>query len=244
LATLHLLYRDDRLVAFNKPSGLLVHRSLIDRHERRNAVQMAREQIGQWVYPVHRLDKPTSGVLLFALDPDTARRLSESFTRRLVDKRYLAVVRGYTVAAARIDHPLREIRDELVRRTTHSDKAAMDAITDYQRLATVELPYPVGRYATARYSLIEASPLTGRNRQIRRHMKHIFHPIVGDTSHGDGRHNELFRSQFDCRRLLLHATSLTLAHPHTGVQLRIEALPDNTWRRVLGMFFVGQTTKS
>lgn len=233
MGTLRLLYRDDQLAAFSKPSGLLLHRSAIDWHETRNALQMARDQLGQWVYPVHRLDKPTSGVLLFALNPDTAAQICAAFSGRRVSKRYLAVVRGYTTETARIDYPLKQIRDRMSGRSADAGGALQEAVTDYRRLATAELPYAVGRYATARYSLIEAVPRTGRNRQVRRHMKHVFHPVVGDTSHGDGKHNELFRRQLDCHRLLLHAVSLMLIHPHTGVRLCIEAAPDDTWCRVL-----------
>lgn len=229
---LPLLYRDDRLAAFNKPSGLLVHRSEIDRRETRNAMQMARDQLGQWVYPVHRLDKPTSGVLLFALDSDTARRLTDAFTSREMDKRYLAVVRGWSEKSGHIDHPLKEIHDRLADPRIDRNKPAQAAVTDYRRLAKAELSHPVGRYPSARYSLLEASPKTGRNRQIRRHMKHIFHPIVGDTSHGDGRHNQFFRDHFDCHRLLLHATSLQLQHPYSGDTLRLEAPLDATMQRI------------
>jgi tRNA pseudouridine65 synthase len=230
---LPLLYRDEHLAAFNKPSGLLVHRSEIDRRETRNAMQMARDQLGQWVYPVHRLDKPTSGVLLFALDSDTARRVSADFAGREVKKDYLAVVRGWAEESGQIDHPLKEIADKYADPRIDPNKAAQAAITNYQRLATAELAVPVGRYASARYSLLLAQPLTGRQRQIRRHFKHIFHPILGDTSHGDGCHNQCFREQFDCQRLLLHAARLRLRHPHSGVPLDLRADLDDTFHRVL-----------
>ncbi len=220
---LEILYHDDHLVAINKPSGLLVHRSLIDRYETRFAIQLTRDQIGQKVYPVHRLDKPTSGVLLFALDSDTARLLTEQFTAGLVQKTYLAVVRGHTAESGIIDYPLKEELDKIADADADQDKPAQEAVTHYRRVAMTELPYPVGRYATARYSLLELQPKTGRKHQLRRHLKHIFHPIVGDTSHGDGKHNALFREQFACHRLLLHAASLHLQHPHHLSDLRIDA---------------------
>ena len=220
---LEILYHDAHLVAINKPSGLLVHRSLIDRYETRFAIQLTRDQIGQKVYPVHRLDKPTSGVLLFALDSDTARLLMEQFTAGLVQKTYLAVVRGHTAESGIIDYPLKEELDKIADADADQDKPAQEAVTHYRRLAMTELPYPVGRYATARYSLLELQPKTGRKHQLRRHLKHIFHPIVGDTSHGDGKHNALFREQFACHRLLLHAASLHLQHPHKLSDLRIDA---------------------
>ena len=230
---MEILYRDDCMVALHKPSGLLVHRSAIDKRETRFALQEARDLLGQRVYPVHRLDKPTSGVLLFALDSETARRLTEQFTQGLVQKTYLAVVRGYTPERAVIDYPLKEELDRMTDALADPDKAAQDAVTEYERLATVELPHPVGRYATARYSLIRLTPRTGRKHQIRRHMKHVFHPVVGDTTHGDGKQNAFFREQFDCHRLLLASTALELAHPHTQQALRIEARPAADFQRVL-----------
>jgi tRNA pseudouridine65 synthase len=220
---LEILYRDDYLVAINKPSGLLVHRSMIDRHETQFAIQMTRDQIGQRVYPAHRLDKPTSGVLLFALDSDTAHLLTQQFTAGQVQKTYLAVVRGYTDEAGIIDYPLKEELDKIADANADQDKPAQEAITHYQRLATTELPYPVGRYPSARYSLLELQPKTGRKHQLRRHLKHIFHPIVGDTTHGDSKHNALFREQFACHRLLLHASRLGLTHPYSQQALTLTA---------------------
>lgn len=230
---LEIIYRDDYLVAVNKPAGLLVHRSMIDRHESRFAMQMVRNQIGRHVYPVHRLDKPTSGLLLFALDSDTAREMGRLFSERETEKEYVAIVRGYTELAQRIDYPLKE---ELDRKSDHyadPDKDAQPAVTEYERLATVELPYPVGRYSTARYSLLRIRPETGRKHQIRRHMKHIFHPIVGDTTHGDGKHNQLFRDKFGCHRLLLAATSLSFNHPVTGKTLTITAQPEDSFQSII-----------
>jgi tRNA pseudouridine65 synthase len=230
---MQILFRDDYLVAVNKPAGLLVHRSAIARGETRFALQLLRDQIGRRVYPVHRLDRPTSGVLLFALDSDTARSLTGQFCRATIDKRYLAVVRGHTEPAGVIDYPLREQQDSMTDALADPDKPAQSAVTRYQRLATVELPYAVGPYASARYSLLEVRPQSGRKHQIRRHMKHIFHPLVGDTTHGDGRHNRLFRERFACRRLLLAATRLALTHPRTGQALCIDAPLQGDFRAVI-----------
>ena len=215
MSELAILYRDEHYIAVDKPAGLLVHRTRIS-EDSRFLLQQLRDQIGRWVYPVHRLDRPTSGVLIFGLDPDAARRLVRLFEQRQVQKRYLAVVRGYAAAADVIDYPLRE----------EAHKAAQPAVTGYRRLAAVELPMAVGRYATARYSLLEVRPETGRMHQIRKHMKHIFHPVVGDTTHGDGRHNQLFRERFGIYRLLLMAAELNLVHPYSGVALSISARPD------------------
>ena len=220
---LRILYQDPHYVAIDKPAGLLVHRSAIDRHERRFAMQLVRDQIGRRVYPVHRLDKPTSGVLVLALDGEAARRVSLQFCSGAVAKSYLAVVRGYTAKAGLIDYALQERPDRMTDARAEPDKPAQPAVTGYRRLATVEMAHPVGRYASARYSLLEVKPQTGRKHQIRRHMKHIFHPVIGDTTHGDGKHNRLFRDRLDCHRLLLAATRLELNHPQTGERLRIDA---------------------
>jgi len=233
LWVMDILYRDDHLVAVNKPSGLLVHRSPIDRHETRFAMQLLRDQLGQRVYPLHRLDKPTSGVLLFALDEVSARLMMPVFSGGNIQKQYLAVVRGYTAAADSIDYPLRELLDKMTDARVDPDKAAQAAITTYQRLATVELPQAVGRYPTARYSLLSLTPKTGRKHQLRRHMKHIFHPIIGDTTHGDGRHNRFFRESLDCHRLLLAATRITFKHPLTNEDLELRAPVDESFAQVL-----------
>ncbi|MBU1192490.1 MAG: tRNA pseudouridine(65) synthase TruC [Gammaproteobacteria bacterium] len=233
---LTILYRDTWLIAIAKPSGLLVHRSLIDKHETRFALQMLRDQIGQRVYPVHRLDKPTSGVLLFTLDEESARCMGEQFEHNAVLKRYLAVVRGYTSDEGTIDYALREEQDRLTDGRARQNKPSQPAITDYQRLATLEIPVSDGRHPTSRYSLLTIQPRTGRKHQIRRHMKHIFHPIIGDTTHGDGRHNRLFLEQLNCRRLLLAAQELHFTHPYSGARISIRSPLDEQFQRVLEAF--------
>lgn len=230
---LELLFRDEHYVVIHKPAGLLVHRSEIDRYETRFAMQLTRDQIGQRVYPVHRLDKPTSGALLFALSPAAAHAAMQLFDQGQIHKHYLAVARGYTKSHACIDYSLVEQRDPMTHPRAHEAGPAQPAVTDYQRIATVELPHAVGRYATARYSLVGLQPHTGRRHQLRRHLKHIFHPIVGDTTHGDGRHNQFFRDQFDCQRLLLAATRITFRHPFTERYVDIRAPVEKSFERVL-----------
>ena len=218
---LTLLHRDDRLVAIDKPSGWLVHRSNLDRHETRILVQALRDQLGQYVYPAHRLDKGTSGVMLFALDPETAADLGSQFERGEVRKTYWAVVRGWPPESGRIDHPLRNERDEYG--DVAPDAEAQAAVTEFRRLATVELPHAVDRYPSARYALVELNPLTGRRHQLRRHMKHIAHPIIGDATHGKGRHNRWFQTEFACDRLLLACTELVFRHPADGREMTLRA---------------------
>ncbi len=230
---LEVLFRDERFVAVNKPPGLLVHRSRIDRGADRFALQTVRDQIARRVYPVHRLDKPTSGVLLFALDPEAARRLSDAFARRLVRKTYLAVVRGYLAPSGVIEHALRERRDRMTDAKARRDKPAQAAVTVYRRLATVETPHAVGRYPTSRYALAAVRPRTGRTHQIRRHMKHLFHPVIGDRKYGDWRHNRFFEEHFGCRRMLLHAAALRFRNPFTGAPTVVFAPLDRAYRDVV-----------
>lgn len=233
---LEILYQDAYLVAINKPSGLLVHKSPIDKHETQFALQMLRDQIGQYVYPIHRLDKPTSGVLLFALSAEMAQTMSLLFRSSQVHKEYIAIVRGFTEDASLIDYPLKQMLDTKEQKQQGSTKEVQEAQTGYERLATVELSFPVSRYPVARYSLVKLFPKTGRKHQLRRHMKHIFHPMVGDTKHGRGEHNKLFREKFDCHRLLLHANRLSFMHPINKQLLVIGAKTDDTWHKLFRNF--------
>ena len=217
-----ILYRDAELAAVHKPAGLLVHRSAIAMADD-YLLQRVRGLLGRRVYTVHRLDRPTSGVLLFALTPDAARDLSWQFERQLVRKRYLAVVRGWPEAEGRIDYPLDD----------GGGRAPRAAITDYRRLACTELPVAVGRYPSSRYALLQLNPRTGRFHQIRRHLHHIHHPVIGDTTHGEGRHNRMFRDRFGVPRLLLHAWSVGFEHPLDGRPVTITAPLGQDWLRLL-----------
>lgn len=230
---LEILHRDEFLIAIHKPSGLLVHRTALDFFETRFALQILRDQIGSRVYPVHRLDKGTSGVLLFALDPDTGRALSTQFERQEVAKRYLAVVRGHPPESGEIDHALSKRLEESELRDSRTENKPQEAVTRYRRLATAELPYRVDRYPSSRYALLDLEPLTGRRHQIRRHLKHISHPIIGDATFGKGRHNRLFQDLFGCHRLLLACTRLSLRHPRTGEALNLTAPPSPDFSQVV-----------
>jgi len=233
---IEILYQDEYLVIINKPSGLLVHKSPIDKRETEFALQLVRDQIGQFVYPVHRLDKPTSGVLIFALSSEVARLLSEDLKAHKIQKEYIAVVRGYTKEEELIDYDLKVILDKKADRDRNQNKAPQEAQTYYQRVDTVELPYPVSRYPVARYSLVRLLPKTGRKHQLRRHMKHILHPIVGDTKYGRNEHNRLFREKFNSHRLLLHASKISFDHPITRELMVIEAGLDEVFREVICSF--------
>jgi tRNA pseudouridine65 synthase len=220
---LPILYRDEHIVVIDKPPGLLVHRSEIDRHETRFAIQILRDQIGRRVWAAHRLDRGTSGVLLFGLSAGIAAALGRQFAAGTVEKRYWAVVRGHPPACGTIDHPLSRPRDPYLFTGEQSSTEAKPALTHYRTLAEIELPVAVDRYPTSRYALLELEPLTGRRHQLRRHLKHIAHPIIGDATYGKGRHNRFFAERFDCHRLLLACTELCFNHPASGRRLRIAA---------------------
>ena len=234
---LEILYKDEYLVAINKPTGLLVHKSMIDRHEIYFAMKILRDQLdGQWVYPIHRLDKPTSGVLLFALDSYTAKLMSEQFVSHSIQKTYIAIARGYVSESGTIDHALREKLDKISDKDASRYKEAQEAITDFKCLGQVELIASVGKYNTVRYSLVELKPKTGRKHQLRRHMKHINHHLLGDTKYGRGEHNKFVREKYDMNRLLLHAKCLEVLHPYTQDKLIFEARVDDTFSRMLKEF--------
>lgn len=233
---LEILYQDEYLVVINKPTGLLVHKSMIDSKEIYFAMKIIRDQIEQWVYPVHRLDKPTSGVLLFALDSQTARSMSEQFSQHTIEKKYLAIVRGYIEKDGFIDYALSVKLDKIADKEVKKDKEVQEAQTHYKRLAKLELPNAVGRYERTRYSLVELTPKTGRKHQLRRHMKHLSHHILGDTKYGRGEHNKMVREYYSCHRLMLHALSLSFIHPMSKEKITVRASLDTTWVNFLYLF--------
>ena len=217
--TLRILYRDDHYVAVDKPSGIFVHPTRLGRREP-NCMSRLGRQLGGPVFTIHRLDRATSGVLLFALSSEAAREMCLLFEARRIRKEYLAVVRGFAPEAGRIDHPLRK----------HRSKTAVNAVTDFVREGTAELPEPVGRHDSARFSLVRAVPQTGRMHQIRRHMAHISHPVLGDTRYGDGAQNRFFRARFGMRRLALAAVRLSFPHPYTREAVSIAAEPSEDFQ--------------
>lgn len=271
---LNILYQDEFMVAVDKPAGLFVHRSYMDRDEVYFALQLVRDQVGQYVYPVHRLDRPTSGVLLFALTKEVATKLSEAFAnkscqeefesdtelegdtqtaqqdqldqveRLTIDKNidgsnlamvktYYALARGHLVVSADlIDHPLKEKLDKLGDKNVSRDKPAQSAQSYYQVKQQASLPIKVGKFDSVRYSLIQVRPITGRRHQIRRHLAHLRHPIIGDINYGDNKQNPFFIEHFGFKRLMLIAKSLEFNHPISNERIKISAPFDEQWQQV------------
>ncbi|MDG1717312.1 MAG: pseudouridine synthase [Saprospiraceae bacterium] len=199
---LEILYQDDYLVAINKPHGLLVHRSPIATDVIEFAIQMLRNQIDRYVYPCHRLDRKTSGVLLFAKDKETQATVNALFQERKIDKEYIAIVRGWTDDQTHIDYAL-----------TNDNGVIQDAVTDLITLDRSEIDVALGKYSTQRYSLVLLKPLTGRMHQLRKHMAHLRHPIIGDRPHGCNKQNKLFRDRWKMMTMMLHARELSLPDP-------------------------------
>lgn len=218
---LEILYEDEYLVAINKPHGLLVHQSSIARNADEFAVQLLRDQIGQRVYPTHRLDRKTSGVLLFALDKTTNQSLTQQFTDKTITKKYWAIVRGFAPDELTIDYALRKDNGVL-----------QDAVTKIKTVQRAEIDLPFGKHSTSRYSLVEAEPITGRMHQIRKHMAHILYPIIGDRPHGCNKQNKLWLEKFGMKTMLLHAHSLTFTHPESLEKITLSAQPSEIFKEV------------
>ncbi|MGO2337022.1 tRNA pseudouridine(65) synthase TruC [Providencia sp.] len=233
---LEIIYHDEYIIAINKPAGMLVHRSWIDSQETVFVMQTLRDQIGQYVYPIHRLDKPTSGVLLFALSSEVARLLSEQFENHQIEKTYHAIVRGYVTEEQKIDYPLLEELDKIADKRATREPVLQECVTHCKPIETVECAVAIGRYDTARFSLLELKPETGRKHQLRRHMSHIRHPIIGDSKHGDLRQNRGVTEHFSVARLMLHASQLVLIHPITTQKITLIANWDTQWLSLIEQF--------
>ena len=225
---LPVLHLEDTFAVVDKPAGLMVHDSKLARGESDFAADRLRAQFGKPVFLVHRLDRATSGCLLLAFDRPTASVLGKSLMAGEVDKGYLAVCRGWPADEAfTVDHPLDGGPGKPQKKP---------AVTRFERLATAELPIPSSGFETSRYALLRAWPVTGRFRQIRRHLKHLSHHLIGDTSHGDGRHNRSFR-MLGIHRMLLHAEQLVFPHPRDpSVRVQVTAPPDAEFARALDFF--------
>lgn len=209
---LEIIYQDEVMVVINKPTGLLVHRSPIAADASEFAIQVLRDQLGQKVYPVHRLDRKTSGLLVFALNEEVNKHLQMAFMNRKIDKKYVALVRGFITEKGTIDYAL-----------TNEAGKVQDALTHFKLLQQFEIEIPNGKFTTARFSLVEVEPETGRMHQIRKHFAHIFHPIIGDRPHGCNKQNKLFLEKWGMNSMLLHASELTFKHPVSDQEMTFEA---------------------
>ena len=218
-----IIYKDDYLVVVNKPAGLLVHRSK-ESSDKTFLLQQVRDQIGEKVNPIHRLDRPTSGIVVFGVEKESVASLFKQFRERAVKKYYLAVVRGFTEDEGIIDYPLKSMNHSSV---------VQEAITEYKTLSRSEIPISAGKYDSSRYSLVLINLLTGRTHQIRRHFHHISHPLIGDTKYGDGRHNLLFREYFNSYRLLLTAVATEFVHPISDKKINLAIQLDESFLHAL-----------
>ena len=219
---LEIVYQDDHLIAINKPHGLLVHRSSIASDAKEFALQLLRDQIGRHVSPVHRLDRKTGGLLLFAFEKDVEIAMQQQFMNGEVQKKYLAILRGYAPDQMDIDYPLMK-----------ENGTIQEAFTAFVTLKRAELDVPFGKHATSRYSLVEASPTTGRMHQLRKHFAHIFYPIIGDRKHGCNKQNKFFKETWEMTTMLLHASELTFIHPVTGTKIQLKTSVQPEFLRVM-----------
>jgi len=227
LLPIEVLYQDEHLVAVNKPAGLLAHASRMATDVDVDLLACLRTQLGGSIHLVHRLDRATSGLVLAARNGEIAGALGRQFMERSVDKRYLGVVRGWPAEQGEIDYPLPDVRENSPRKP---------ALTTFRTLATTTVPIALGRYPEQRYALVEASPHTGRYRQIRKHFHHVSHHLIGDTSHGRTEHNRLFKIEFRVHQMLLHAATLAFDHPLDGRRMQLSAPLDTVWQGVLERF--------
>ena len=224
---LTLIHCDASLLVVDKPAGLLAHASRMAADVDVDLLDQLRCQVGGEVFLAHRLDRATSGLVLAARTRDIASELGRQFMARTVEKTYLAVCRGWPDEVGEIDYALGDVRPNSPKKP---------ALTRYRRLATVEIPIALGRYAQQRYALMSVDPETGRYRQIRKHFHHISHHLIGDTSHGRSEHNRLFASTYGVHRLLLHARRLAFTHPESGARMQFEAPLDCEFQRVIDVF--------
>lgn len=216
-----ILYEDDELVAINKPYGYFVHRTFLNNTAKEIALYKLRDQIGKKVYPVHRLDRKTSGVLVYALNTQMLRLMNDQFMNTEIEKEYMAIVRGYTDDEVTIDYAITNDRGKI-----------QDAITNLQTLQKSEIPLPHGKFQTSRYSLVRLIPQTGRMHQLRKHTSHIFHPIIGDRPHGCNKQNKLFLENFNLTQMMLHAKSLSFQHPSLEKRIVINADYSDEFKRI------------
>lgn len=221
---MEILFQDDHLIAVNKPAGLLVHRSSIAKDATEFALQKTRDFVGKEVHPIHRLDRKTSGVLLFTFDKNTLHSMQNLFNEGKVRKEYHAIVRGFTDESGKIDYAL-----------VNDKGLTQSATTIYITHKKWEITKSFGRYKTSRYAYVHVFPETGRMHQIRKHFAHIFHPIIGDRPHGCNKQNGFFKREFNLMEMLLHAKSYSFEHPVTSDKIIIQAPIRNEFMRIVSL---------
>ena len=225
---LEVLWQDDHYVVINKPGGSLVHRTSIAADVNEGfLLQRLRDQLGYRLYPVHRLDRPTSGVLLFAKTPHSASLIKKLFDQKRIQKTYLAITRGHFSSGIQsVNIPLRKLGSETLQ----------EAETHFKPLAYCEVPIQTDRYPTSRFSLVQCTPITGRTHQIRRHLARVNHPIIGDHKHGDNKQNRYFELHHNIHGLLLHSYALSFDHPISQESIFIRAIESAEMRLTLDLF--------
>jgi tRNA pseudouridine65 synthase len=219
---IEIIYQDDNLLVVNKPHGLLMHRTKMAKDAKTSLLKILREQTGLHLHPPHRLDRKTAGVVLLALNKEMSSYLNQQFRDRKVLKTYNAIVRGYTEDSGTIDYPIKNEKEVI-----------KEAVTHYKTLKRYECPWPSAKHNTSRYSLVSLRPETGRYHQLRMHMSHIFHPIIGDRPHGCNKQNRIWKELHEMTTMLLHAQKIEVSMPGLDKPMVFEADYAEDFKRVL-----------
>ncbi len=219
------VFEDTWLKVVNKPSNLIVHHSRYARNlDETSLCQLLNQESDVMLHPIHRLDRKTSGLIIFAKDKSIIPKMQALFAENKIRKQYIALVRGFVEEVGFIDSPIRA--DEAIE--------YKEAYTAYEPIHSFEVPIPVQPYETARYSLLRLTPSTGRMHQLRKHMNKFSHPIIGDPKYGNRHHNHMFIEKFNCSNLFLHAKTLSFIHPMTNENLVLTGVFPEFWKTVLG----------
>lgn len=222
-----IIYEDEYFVAINKPNNFLVHQS----HYARNIIEptlldVLKIQLTYPLYPLHRLDRKTSGMLLLLKNKQYVSQFQKLFTTNNITKTYFAIVRGFSNPSGKIDSPVKNDDTSIYK----------NALTHYKTINTIELNIPVYPYEKSRYSLMKLAPETGRMHQLRKHLNKISHPIVGDYKYGDRFHNRMFEDNFNCNYLFLHASNIAFVHPITKQSILLKAKFPADWNKIFSTF--------
>lgn len=227
ITAINIIYEDEYMIVVNKPNNFLIHQS----HYARNIneptlLEFLHEQLGYQIYPAHRLDRKTSGIILLAKEKEFVKEFQALFTTNDIIKTYYAIVRGFSKTSGTIDSPVKNDDTGVYK----------DAVTNYKTINNIALDIPVRPYDGSRYSLMKLTPSTGRMHQLRKHLNKISHPIVGDYKYGDRFHNRMFETEFNCKYLFLHAYSISFIHPITNQQMNLTADFPTDWEMLFKKF--------